>query len=184
LAANQAARHVPEKHVRKEIASAVRTLFDTGMKGKLGPFRLFKDKGNRQIKPGTQVYRWEKAPDMYFFVMLETQTKEPDRFWVSVAWSRDGFVPSIYPDLGGVEGDRFNLGKLSNARNSFHEWELTKLPSVVDMSPEEMSDEISKEWDRKRIAEGIRQAPASVADAIDRIVEYAVPYFERVSQTH
>ena len=138
--------------MRKEIASAVRKLFDTGMRRKLQQFVLFKDKGNRQIKPGTQVYRWGNAPDMYFFVLLETQTKEPDRFWVSLAWSRDGFVPSIHPDLNGEEGERFNLGKLSNARNSFHEWELTTLPSLVDMSPDELSDVFGQEGERKRIA--------------------------------
>lgn len=128
LAPDWAARRLPDNQMRKEIAFAVRNLFDAGMKRKLPQFLLFRDKGNRQIKPGIQVYRWENAPDRYVFVLLEIQTKEPDRFWISLAWSRDGFVPSVYPDLNGEEGERFNLGKLSNAQNCFHYWELTTLP--------------------------------------------------------
>lgn len=52
------------------------------------------------------------------------------------------------------------------------------------MSPEEMIDAFGEDGETKRIAEGIRHAPASVDDAIDRIIEYALPFFERVSQTH
>ena len=64
---------IPERRTRKEIATALRQLFDAGMKRKLAQFVVFKNKGNRQIKPGTQVYRRESAPDLYFFILLEIQ---------------------------------------------------------------------------------------------------------------
>jgi hypothetical protein len=166
--------------MRKEIASAVKKLFDAGMKRKLAQFQLFKNKGNREIKPGTQVYRWESAPDLYFFIMLEIQAKEPDRFWISLGWSRDGLVPSVYPELKGEVGARFNLGKLWNARNSFHYWELTKVVERVSMSDDEMIFALSDAGEEQRIAKGISQAPASVDDAIERIVQYAVPYFDSI----
>jgi hypothetical protein len=166
--------------MRKQIASAVKKHFDEGMTRRLGQFRSFKDNGNRQISPRTQVYRWERAPGLHFFVLLEIQAKEPDRFWISLAWSRDGLVPSVYPDLKGEVGARFNLGKLWNARNAFHYWELTNVPERAMLSDDELILALSEEGETARIAEGISRAPKSVDDAINRIIDYGLPYFESV----
>ena len=39
-----------------------------------------------------------------------------------------------------------------------------------------------EEMERQRIEAGLKQAPVCVQDAIDRIVAYAVPFFERVRE--
>jgi hypothetical protein len=175
---------LPEVIVRKEIARAVRQLFDDRMRQKLPQFSLFKDKGNRQVNPGTRVYRRIVSQDLYLFVMLQPTVKEPDDFIVVVAWSHDGVVPGVYPDLNGEAGDRFNLGKLWNARNSFHKWMLTNPPSQYGGSSiEEVIHSLSDEGEKDRIEAGLRQAPVRVDDAINRIVEYALPYFDTVIKT-
>jgi hypothetical protein len=50
------------------------------------------------------------------------------------------------------------------------------------MSVDELIFALSDAGEKQRIAEGIRQAPASVDDAIERIVGYAVPYFDSILQ--
>jgi hypothetical protein len=179
--ASGAWRHV----VRKELIKAVRKLFDEGKRTQLPNFLPFKmvEKGAVRLGSACRWYRWKVAPDLSFFVVLKPLTKEADEFWVHVGWSRT----EDQSDLADNFFDQLiNLGKLWNAPNSWFKWKLTE---PVGLQLALMTDEEFAHWaknqedvERQRIEAGLRQAPVCVQDAIDRIVTFPVPFFDRISE--
>jgi hypothetical protein len=168
--------------VRKELIKVIRNLFEAGLKAQLPDFVPFKmvQKGMAGFGPECRWYRWRVASDLSFFLILQPQTKEGDEFWIHVAWSRK----EDQSDLENNFEQCCNLGKLWNAPNGWYTWELTD-PSylrLATMTKEEFAywAKHVEEMDRQRIEAGLRQAPACVQDAIDRIVAYALPFFDRV----
>ncbi len=171
--------------MRKEIGQAVRKLFDEAMRRRLPQFVPVKFTGHPQINPGSRIFCSLAAPDLSFFVILVTQLKEPDNFWIEAAWSPDQRVPDIYPDLHQKQGERRNIGTLWGARNGWFEWEVTRLKSLAGMTQDEFDDWLRNQErvERERIEEGLRRAPECVEDAITRIDEYVLPYFKQVAES-
>ena len=170
--------------MRKELIKAVRKLFEEGLSAQLPSFVPFKMVGKDAIGLGPECrwYRWKVASDLAFFLILKPRTKEGDDFWIHVAWSQK----EDHSDLEDSIDQFSNLGKLWNAPNGFFVWQLTE-PGYAQLA--RMTDEEFAHWaknpqelERKRIEAGLKQAPVCVQDAIDRIVAYAVPFFERLRQ--
>jgi len=172
------------KVVRKELIKAVRKLFEEGLRAQLPDFVPFKMVEKGVIRHGSECrwYRWKVARDLAFFVVLKPRTNEGDDFWVHVGWSRK----EDHSDLADNFEQILNLGKLWNAPNGWFQWQLTE-PGYLQIG--RMTDEEFAYWaknqqevERQRIEAGLKQAPVCVQDAIDRIVTYAVPFFERVRE--
>jgi hypothetical protein len=139
-------------------------------------------KGTVRLAPVCRWYRRKVAQDLSFFLILQPNTKEGDELWVHVAWSRT----EDHSDLDGNFDQCFNVGKLWNAPNGWFTWELTD-PAYLNLT--RMTDEEFAHWgknmeefERLKMEAGLRQAPVCVQDAIDRIVAYAVPFFDRVRE--
>jgi hypothetical protein len=170
--------------MRKELIKAVRKLFEDGMRAQLPNFVAFKmvEKGAIRLGPECRWYRWTVASDLAFFVILKPRIKEGDDFWIHVGWSRK----DDHSDLADNFDQVFNLGKLWDAPNSWFQWQLTE-PGYQQLA--RMTDEEFARWaknpqevEQQRIEAGLRQAPVCVQDAIDRIVTYAIPFFDRVRE--
>jgi hypothetical protein len=170
--------------MRKELIKAVRKLFEERLRICLPQFVPFKmvEKGAFRLGAECRWYRWQVAPDLAFFLILKPLTKEGDEFWVNVAWSRK----EDHSDLADNFDQLFNLGKLWNAPSGWFKWELTE-PGYLwlgRLTAEEFAHWAHnvEEEERKRIEAGLIQAPICVDDSIDRIVAYALPFFERIRQ--
>ena len=122
------------------------------------------------------------SDDSQVAVIDKPLTKEADDFWIHVGWSRK----EDHSDLTDNFDQLFNLGKLWNAPNSWFQWQLTE-PGYLQLA--RMTDEEFAYWAKnqqevelQRIEAGLRQAPVCVQDAIDKIVAYAVPFFDRMKE--
>jgi hypothetical protein len=168
--------------VRKELIKAVRTLFDEGLRARLPDFVRYKMVDNGRNCHGSECrwYRWQVALDLSFFAMLKPCMKAGDEFWVYVGWSRTEDHSDVTDDFKQC----FNLGKLWNAKAGWYTFRLNEpgYEQIARMTDEEFAHwaENPQEMDRERIEAGLKQAPICVQDAIDRIIAYAIPFFERV----
>ena len=170
--------------MRKELTKAVRKLFDEGLRARLPDFVPYKMVDNIKSCHGSECrwYRWQVAPDLSFFVMLKPKTKVGDEFWIHVGWSRT----EDHSDVTDNFEQCFNLGKLWNAPAGWYTWRLNEpgYEQIGRMTDEEFAHwaKNPQEMDRQRLEAGSKQAPICVQDAIDRIIAYAIPFFERVRQ--
>jgi hypothetical protein len=142
------------------------------------------EKGMMRLGSQCRWYRWKVASDLAFFLVLNPRMKEGDDFWIHVGWSRK----EDHSDLGDNFNHKqlFNLGKLWNAPNGWFQWWLTEpgYEQLTRMTDEEFAHwaENPQEVDRQRIDDGLKRAPICVQDAIDRIVAYALPFFDRMRE--
>lgn len=140
-----------------------------------------------EVPPGWLVFGLEVAPDLAFYVVL-VPYRQHDRFTLEGAWTRNGRFPSsigileprdsVVPYLIRDEprnGDfRFRVPRLWQAQE--FAWDLAPRPSMVDellkfgRLPEEPP-----------IEEGLSKVDAMVQDALEKIDEYLVPYFDQVA---
>ena len=170
--------------MRKEIGEALRKQFSARLNERLPRFREIKPGTPTDINPGSRLYGWEAAVDLWFFIVLVPSIKEADSFWIEVAWSRDGRLPGHFPTAGGAEGERANLGKLMGARNSFHRWEVTTVGSI-GLLDQEAFDKWLKDPEKveaKRISDALSKVPGCVEEAIDCIVSHALPYLDGIAR--
>ena len=151
---------------------------------RLPRFREIKPGTPTDINPGSRLYGWEAAIDLWFFIVLVPSIKEADGFWIEVAWSRDGRLPGHFPTAGGGEGERANLGKLMGARNSLYRWEVTTVGSIGLLDQEAFDEWLQdpEKLEAERIRDGLSKVPRCVEEAIDRIVLHALPYFEVIAR--
>lgn len=113
------------------------------------------------------------------------QHRYDNAFTVEISWS-SVFEDPTRPPLGTPEdpftpcGCRMRLGAFWNKGGDFW-WHLTDPPpGLLDVSPEEYL----QAWAAPSAVDLVTTLPrvrAAVEDAVERIREYAVPYFERVA---
>lgn len=160
--------------MRKEAVRALRAEFRRSIET-VGQFRLTKE----HATPGSDIYAAPLAPNLYAFVELVRNSKSyKDSFMIELAWSSRPECPTRAPlqhkrqlNLG-VDG-RIRLPSLwreewASALEPW--WELG--PSLVKTGDAFDSEEET----RRRVAE----VPRVVADAIDRLRRYGMPFFQRV----
>jgi hypothetical protein len=172
--------------MRKEIGEAVRKRFNARMKEALPQFRELKSAGLTGIASGSRVYCCQAAPELSFFLILVPSVMDLDRFTLEGAWSKDGRVPSRLGFLTDQpDGSlRFRIPSLWEVPHGDYWWELTETRSTNAMTSEEFEDWLRNQEQvlKERIEEGLRRIPGCVDEAIERIVKYALPYFDGVAK--
>ena len=171
--------------MRKELATAVRNEFAAAMAQRLPQFVPLIVK-SRYAWPGSRIFGWAYNPSIHFFVELFFDPKGYDCFGVDVGWSRLG----RFPEVAARMGFREDAGKAE-------QW--IRLPLLYSnfggMWSLEAADEepgaIGQGGGSVRLAAGLPPIPIEqalprvgprVADAVEKLVVYALPYCEEVSR--
>ena len=193
--------------MRSKLAKAVRKEFAARLKRSLPQFKLaklreieFLGKMEKEIPPGYRLYLWDFSKDLCVYLVLCIATpKMGDAFTVECAWTRNGRFPSLlgltimhpcdFPKFGIVcdepkDGDfLFRIGELWEPHVD-HWWWVAPRPSFEEIN--KWSREGNFEGEKlfgppeMPIDEAMKNVVPCVEDAINRIIEYAVPYFEKI----
>jgi hypothetical protein len=176
--------------VRSKLGKAVRDRFRKQMSLR---FPGFKETRGAEVPAGWQVFGLEVAPDMAFYVVLAIFPKE-DRFAFEGAWTRNGRFPAYvgllnpkgFPDAAvrrdeAHSGDfRFRLANLWQPRD--HSWDLVPPPSLQEfMRQQNEMIRHGKLPEEPPIEEALGKVDALVDDALAKIDEYLLPYFDQVA---
>src|SRR5215204_218576 len=155
--------------MRSKLGKIVRAKFDESMK-KLLP--SFSEDSSAIVPSGCKVYRLEISPSFTAFVTLLISPKD-DSYTVDIGWSHNGEYPHstfTQPEEVSSQGDaRFRLGHTFGSRQDFW-WYLARRTSLDDDFFSFVEDPIDV---------AIGRVDAAIADTFEKILYYAVPYFER-----
>lgn len=163
--------------MRKEVLRAVRENFRQKIESG-GRFRRSEDRGD----PGSDIYVWKFSDDLNCFVCLLPNPKSyKDTFMVELGWSNRPSFPAtarlqIRSQLDFQSDGRIRLPSLWREQwNSALEpwWELGR---GLSMDFGTVFD--SEEETLRRVA----KVPEAVADAIDKLEKYGIPFFHRVAE--
>lgn len=161
--------------MRKQLAKAVRQEFAEMLLKKCPQFQ----KTNNGS--GYYVYKRKVGPTLCFFVALQTVARE-DWFTVEVAWNNSDEFPGLafndspneIPKTGGF---RMRLGRFWTKEDYW--WELAPDVSDEEWEALELEGKIPPETP---IEDAIKQVKPQVADAIERLCKYALPYFAKIAK--
>lgn len=181
--------------MRSKLGKAVRSRFEEQMKKHVSTFLFDPD---ALVPPGWRVFRWSPRPDWHAFIILGFHQMH-DCFTVECAWSRTGEFPTsgriqrprAWPERN-IEADDvsgcqfgFRLGYLWQPRD--HWWWLVPEADVKARSNKHMRSVIAQDWrtveetlEDPPIEEAMANVRPMVDDAIQKIIDYAIPYFEAI----
>ena len=162
--------------MRKQVLRSLREVFRRELEGGGKFFKI----SNGSESTGADAYVWHFSRDLNFFIYLLPNPKSyRDSFMVELAWS-SGEFPKNAPlqhnqELHGVSDGRIRLPVLwreqwASALEPW--WEIGS-----SLSAESSEEFYSAEETRRRLA----RVPESVTDALGKIREYALPFFERIA---
>ncbi|MGD9723618.1 MAG: hypothetical protein AB7O59_19955 [Pirellulales bacterium] len=138
-----------------------------------------------QIPPGCRLYEWLMSKELTAYLLLVPSDSE--HFTIEVGWTRGGPFPFalFMPEVIQQGSFRCRLSRMWNPPSEYW-WKVTSQRTVKDMTLEEIGrfdmdflNPPPKMTDADR--EVLR---AAVDDAIQKIQQYAIPYFEQVAQEY
>lgn len=143
-----------------------------------------------KLTPECRPYEWAHDAKLRFFLVLQVHRSE-DRFTIEVAWSGNGAWPEGHvplpdaPLLDHPSGEvRFRIGLLWKPQPD-HWWELVPGRVVAESPPAPRDPEAI--WraitNPLPVEVALGAVPAAVDDAIARVRDFVVPYFEQVAAT-
>ena len=162
--------------MRKEVLRAIRESFRRKIESG-GRFRHAADRG----APGSDIYVWKFADDLSCFVYLLPSSKSyRDEFIVELGWSSGPSFPATAKLQTRSRVDFQSDGRIrlpSLWREQWKSalepwWELGRGPSVL-------GDAFYSEEETLRRVTGV---PEVVADAIDKLEKYGIPFLHRVAE--
>ena len=167
--------------MRASLAKAVRRAFDERFAREVPEFKLSKE---TRLAPECRLYESHRTERLVFFLVLNIHRTE-DAFTFEVAWTKNGKWPEGHVPLPhALEVDspsgemRLRIGLLWSAQMDYW-WELAPRPSTMGLLPPEgLWEKISNP---PPIEEALAKVEPQVSDAMGRIREWALPYFERVA---
>jgi len=161
--------------MRSAVARAVRNRFASRLRDEIPQF---KEWGDENVSSGDRLCRWQVAPGLTFYIMLQFHRLE-DWFTVELAWSRSGQWPAVAPLPSAVDEEpvsgalRFRLGRLWAPPEKDVWWELAPKPLV-----EAGLDSFLNRVPEKDLLPKVEPA---VENAIQHVVRDALPYFRKVA---
>ena len=173
--------------MRKELSKAVRTQFTAAMAERLPQFAPVTIK-SRYAWPGSRIFRWVAGPSLHFFIELFLDPKGDDSFGVEIGWSR----LARYPEVPSRPGFREDVARAEHwVRLSLLDSNVGGMWSLED--PDGSPGAFGQgSGISRQVAAGLAQIPVEqalarvgprVGDAIEKLVVYALPYFEEVSRS-
>ena len=168
-----------KKLMRKEYAKAVRKEFCARFEKALPQFELSNDK--ESAGSGARLYELVVSDNLALYICLG-MSRNFEEFIVEIAWSEQRRFPSSYLALEPEpkNGEIFrHLPRLWNKSN--YSWWVVE--------PRDSLEEIKRrfrefDFERPPAELYLPRIPALVEDAVSKIIEYAVPYFEKVAAEH
>ena len=158
--------------MQSKLAKALRNQFETELKRNVPAF--LEDKES-ELPPGWRSYRLNVAPGLTLFIALCLSPKD-DRFTVELGWSEIGRLPAAGafgptdPPKGG--GLTFRLSALWHPQRHDYWWVLGRQRTLEEMAnfvPDQPAEE------------KLPDVAPKVADAIEKIVMFGLPYFEMIA---
>jgi len=191
--------------MRAKLANEVRRYFDELIKEKAQQFRKVKPgkvklfgKMEPEIPPGYRLYLWRFERDLYFYLMLVIGSHNiGNAFTLECAYTRN----ERFPSLSGVmhpydiprcdiirdepiDGDFcFRIGNLWEPRDD-HWWWIVPPESFEEFDKWLLEGKIPLYHREVPIEEAMKNVKPCVEDAVDRIVKYAIPYFEGIIEQY
>ena len=165
--------------MKKEYAKAVRKEFRARFEKALPQFKLSEDK--RDLPPGGRLYELVLSDSLTLYAAIG-MSRNFEEFMVDIAWSEHGRFPSSYLALepGPKDGEVFRqLPRFWN-KGSYPWWVV----EPRDTHEETMRRFREHDFEPRPIEPYLPGIPALVEDAVNMIMEYAVPYFEKVAAEH
>ncbi len=161
--------------MQSKLANAIRSRFALQMSQELPQF---KRTSQYETPLGWVVYACSVGSDLTLFVILAISPKE-DRFTLEVAWSSDENLPqcstTIPEDTRQVPGLCLRLSRLWQQYGFDHWWGLGREITLEDMVNSVPEDSIETK---------LAQVQSQVDDAIQKLLEFGIPYFGRVAAEH
>jgi hypothetical protein len=162
--------------MRGMVAKAVRKQFAERLKHELPQFRPIK---SEHLTHGERLFEWKAAPALFFFLMLQTDDHN-DEFTVEVAWSSDGQFPILSINTSPCEkarGGKMRF-RLCNFWTEEDEWfRVCSRPTEAQLKAYFFE---GKDYYADSPEEAAQRVPALIEEAIQRILEHAVPYFRKI----
>ncbi len=190
--------------MRRILANEVRKQFNACMKERLPQFKNVKPveielrgKMIKEIPLGYRLYLWEQSDELYFYLLLEIPSKKMgDAFTIECAWTRNRRYPALLGHLFPYDiprsqivhdepqnGDfRFRMGMLWEPRKD-HWWWVAPQPNFEGFTRWLMSGaKVKNQYEPPEmpVEEALKNVTPCVHDAVDHIVDYAIPYFEGI----
>jgi hypothetical protein len=163
--------------MRNALVKAVRRQFSTRLRAELPQFREAKSK---DLPGECRLYEWKVSEQLRFYLVLQHH-RHRDWFTLEIAWTRNGRWPTQTPVPASpydepTSGDMcFRLGKLWAQKDIW--WEFAPRLSPLEAT----FDDFIKE---QPLAELLPKVDSLVEDAIQHLLNDAMPYFRKVAAAH
>lgn len=158
--------------MQSKLAKALRSQFEKELKNSLP---AFSSDDHSEVPSGWRSYRFKVTPTLTLFVVLCLSPRD-DRFTVELGWSEIGrlpvsgaFRPTDSPRDGGL---MFRLSVLWHPQGRDHWWVLGH-----ERTLEEMANFVPDQPAEEKMPDVVPK----VADAIEKIVTFGLPYFEKIA---
>jgi hypothetical protein len=163
--------------MRKQVLRVLRENF----KRELESGGKFLQAAENRGSAGSDLYMYKFSPDLNFFVYLLPNPKSyHDTFMVELGWSSEALFPSHAPlqnkqRLSLRSDGRIRLPSLwrEHWTSAIEPWWECGCSLAADTGNEFYTEEET----RRRVA----RVPALVADAMEKLRQYGVPFFERIA---
>jgi hypothetical protein len=168
--------------MRSDYGKLLRSAFEQKL---LAALPQFTRSNETQIPPGCRLYEWLISTQLTAYLLLVPSDSE--HFTIEIGWTHGGPFPFalFIPQVIRHGSFRCRLSRMWNPPCDYW-WKVTAQRTVKDMTLEEIgrfdTDFLNpppKMTDADR--EVLRTA---VDDAIQKIKQYAIPYFEQVAQDY
>jgi len=166
--------------MRKEFGKSLRSLFGRAMKEK---FPLFKEEKVASLNfwPGQRAYRKVVSPSLHLWIVLSPSPKDYDEFTILVGWSRLGRYPELsmipsfrLPEEGHGEFEEVEyFARLPFLWGREDRWWVIREPLLAFTT-----EALMKQMEPISPEEAQRFTAPLVEDAVRKIEEHALPYFE------
>jgi len=197
--------------MRSKLGKAVRKRFDEIFTKELPQFEpvtpgkiCFDNTLIDEIPQGDRLYLWKYKDDLYLYVFLTIATpKFGDRFTVEIAWTKNQRYPlcafcmfpydipesEIQHDIP-INGDfRFRISELfENRSNEDFWWEVASQPTWEEFEKWNREGDFTGEKlfgpPETPLEEAMKNVESCVKDAVDKIIKYAMSYFQEIIQEY
>ena len=165
--------------MRKEYGTAVRKEFCARFEKALPQFKLSNDK--ESAGPGARLYELVVSENLTLYACLG-MSRSFEEFVIEVAWSEHNRFPPehLFSNNEPKNGEACRQLPKFWCKGSSRWW-------VVE--PRDSFEEIMRrhrefDFEPRPVEAYLPGIPALVEDAVNKIMEYAVPYFEKVAAEH
>lgn len=162
--------------MRKQVLRHVRKEFKQKIEGR-GRFLQCADNGG----PGSDLYIWKFSPELTFFIYLLPNPKSyRDAFMVELGWSSGTHFPRHAPMQNKERLDLRADGRIRLPALWREQWRSTLEPwwETGHSLASDTGDEFYTEEETLR---RVAKVPELVADAIVKIEEYGIPFFQKIA---